>query len=190
MKPTKAPVIRLWPPGRVILDERNSRTHSPAQIDQLVASIKEFGWTYPILVDEAGKCLAGHARIAAAKVLKLEAVPVLEKTGLTEAQKRAYLIADNRLPLNAGWDLDILTEELKALELGEFNLDVIGFTDKELARLLGDATEAPAPDTEKLSRQRAVIRVTCLQLDVDVVLEKLRAAAAASGIVGVEITRA
>jgi ParB family transcriptional regulator, chromosome partitioning protein len=190
VKPTKAPTIRLWPPGRVLPDERNARTHSADQIEEIAASIRQFGWTMPILVDEKGKILAGHARLEAAKLLKLEAVPVLEKTDLTEPQKRAYLLADNRLALNAGWDLGLLAVEIKALAGLDFDLTVIGFSDKELDRLLGDVAEEAVPEAEPESRQRAVIRVTCLQLDVDNVLETMRDAVAARGIRGVEITRA
>ena len=87
--------------------ERNSRTHSEEQIEKVVASIKEFGWTNPILIDEEQGIIAGHGRLEAAKRLGMKEVPVLVLTGLTEAQKRAYIIADNKLALEAGWDEDL-----------------------------------------------------------------------------------
>lgn len=95
--------------------ERNSRTHSEEQIEKVVASIKEFGWTNPILIDEEQGIIAGHGRLEAAKRLGMKEVPVLVLTGLTEAQKRAYIIADNKLALEAGWDEDLLKEELEWL---------------------------------------------------------------------------
>ena len=129
---------------------RNSRTHSDEQIDQLVASMREWGWTNPVLVDERGEIIAGHGRVMAARKLGLTEVPVIVAAGWTEAQKRAYVIADNKLALNAGWD-----EELLALELGDlqelgFDLDLIGFSDDELADLLDEeeTTEGLTPDDE------------------------------------------
>lgn len=130
----------------------NSRTHSPQQIDQIAASINEWGWTVPVLVDEKGMLIAGHGRIMAAQKLGIEQVPTMTATGWTEAQKKAYVIADNKLALNAGWDNDLL-----ALELGElgdlcFDLELTGFSDEEIKALmpvevtegLTDPDDAPA----------------------------------------------
>jgi len=121
--------------------ENNSRTHSKEQVGQIVESIKEFGFTNPILIDEAGGIIAGHGRLEAANALGMEEVPTITLTGLSEAQKRAYVIADNRLALNAGWDIEALTSELKALQAEDFNLDLIGFDPDELANLLAEPVE-------------------------------------------------
>ena len=131
---------------------KNSRTHSDAQVAQIAASIQEWGFTTPILIDDQHSVIAGHGRLAAARKLGLTEVPVIVATGWTDAQKRAYVIADNKLALNAGWD-----NELLALELGElgdlgFDLDLVGFTDDEIAALipveiepgLTDPDDAPA----------------------------------------------
>ena len=119
----------------------NSRTHSKEQVGQIVESIKEFGFTNPILIDEAGGIIAGHGRLEAANALGMKEVPTITLTGLSEAQKRAYVIADNRLALNAGWDIEALTSELKALQAEDFNLDLIGFDSDELAKMLAEPVE-------------------------------------------------
>mgnify|MGYP000492176645 CR=1 FL=1 len=119
---------------------RNARTHSDAQVRQIAASIEEWGWTNPILVDESGGLIAGHGRLMAADKLGLKDVPVMVATGWTEAQKKAYILADNQLALNAGWDTEMLSVELKDLE-GEFDLDLIGFNSDFLADMLIDGTE-------------------------------------------------
>ena len=115
---------------------RNSRTHSDAQVAQIAASIKEFGWTNPILVDGENGIIAGHGRLLAARKLGAKDVPVIELAHLTESQKRAYVIADNQLAMNAGWDTAMLTLELADLKDSEFDLDLIGFDAKELEKLL------------------------------------------------------
>lgn len=115
---------------------RNSRTHSDAQVAQIAASIKEFGWTNPILVDGENGIIAGHGRLLAARKLGAKDVPVIELAHLTESQKRAYVIADNQLAMNAGWDTAMLTLELSDLKESEFDLDLIGFDANELEKLL------------------------------------------------------
>ncbi len=115
---------------------RNSRTHSDEQIAQIAASIKEFGWTNPILIDGDNGIIAGHGRLSAARKLGHEEVPVIELKDLTETQRKAYIIADNRLALNAGWDNEMLTIELNDLLADGFALDILGFDSKELAALL------------------------------------------------------
>jgi DNA modification methylase len=135
--------IELWLIEKLIPWARNPRTHSDAQIAQIAASIAEFGFNNPILVDTKAGILAGHGRLLAARKLGLTEVPVIVLDHLSEAQKRAYIIADNQLALNAGWDNDLLRQELAALQNEDFNLDLIGFEDEELARLLAaqDAAE-------------------------------------------------
>jgi DNA modification methylase len=126
-----------WRPlGELIPYARNPRTHSDAQVTQIAASIREFGWTNPVLVDGANGIIAGHGRVLAARKLGLERVPVIELAHMSEAQKRAYVLADNQLALNAGWDEALLRLELADLsELG-FDLGLIGFGEGELERLL------------------------------------------------------
>lgn len=116
----------------------NSRTHSDEQVIQIAASIKEFGFTNPVLIDEDNGLIAGHGRVMAAKKLNLDTVPSIRLNGLTEAQKKAYIIADNQLPLNAGWDLDLLKLELENLQELDFDIDLLGFDDDFLEGLLED----------------------------------------------------
>src|SRR5277367_778864 len=114
----------------------NARTHSDGQVDQIAASILEFGFTNPILVDGNCGVIAGHGRLLAARKLGLSTVPVIVLDHLSEAQKRAYMLADNQLALNAGWDEELLRIELAALQGEGVDLNLIGFGDEELARLL------------------------------------------------------
>ena len=127
---------------------RNSRTHSDAQIAQIAASIREFGFTNPVLVDKDGGIIAGHGRVMAARKLGLKDVPCIALGHLTDAQKRAYVIADNKLALNAGWDNELLALEFGELQELGFDLDLTGFDSDELETLAG--TESPdfAPGTE------------------------------------------
>lgn len=134
--------IEVWPVGKLVPYDKNPRTHSPEQISQIAASIVEFGFLNPILVDTAAGIIAGHGRLQAAKQLGLKQVPVVVLDHLTEAQKRAYVIADNKLALNAGWDEDLLRSEMAALAAEDFDLPIIGFSDDELAGLLADPTVA------------------------------------------------
>lgn len=115
---------------------RNARTHSDAQVAQIAASIREWGWTSPVLVDDLGSIIAGHGRVLAARKLGLTDVPVMVARGWTEAQKRAYVLADNKLALNAGWDAELLKTELGDLKLEGFDLDLTGFDAGEIADLL------------------------------------------------------
>ncbi|WP_019260872.1 site-specific DNA-methyltransferase [Gardnerella greenwoodii] len=114
---------------------RNARTHSEAQVAQIAASIREFGFLSPILVAEDNTILAGHGRLAAALKLGLKKVPCVKENHLTETQKRAYIIADNKLSLNAGWDSELLAVELSELEGADFNLDLLGFDEAELSSI-------------------------------------------------------
>jgi ParB family chromosome partitioning protein len=122
---------------------RNSRTHSDAQVAQIAASIKEFGFTNPVLIDEDGGIIAGHGRVMAARKLKLKEVPCIRLSHLTETQKRAYVIADNKLALNAGWDNEMLQVEFADLGELKFNLELTGFTLDEIG--IFDAEEVPMP---------------------------------------------
>lgn len=124
----------------------NSRTHSPEQVAQIAASMVEFGWTNPVLIDARGTIIAGHGRVMAARKLGMETVPCIRLGHLTPAQVRAYVIADNKLALNAGWDEQMLAAELKILEEDGYDLGLTGFTDDELSKLFG--TDEPKPKDE------------------------------------------
>jgi len=131
--------IESWSVDRLIPYARNARTHSEIQVKQIAASIAEFGFNNPVLADPDGGIIAGHGRILAAQALGLSHVPVIVLCHLTENQKRAFRLADNKLALNAGWDLDLLRLELKALTAVEdLAIDLIGFDEEELARLLAE----------------------------------------------------
>src|SRR6516225_413969 len=133
---------------------RNARIHSDAQVAQIAGSIREFGFTNPVLVDGESGIVAGHGRVLAARKLGMTEVPCIEVAYLTDAQRRAYFIADNKLALNAGWDEELLKLELADLKGGGFDLSLTGFGELELNALLADKTEGrtdpddvpPAPE--------------------------------------------
>ncbi len=155
--PILATVIEPWPIAKLVPYSRNARTHSDTQVKQIAASITQFGFINPILVDgNRREVLAGHGRLQASRLLGLEVVPVIVVQHLTDAQRRAYIIADNKLALNAGWDEDLLALELKELNDLEFDLGFTGFDDAELQKLLAgdepepvEVTEGPAPEFDK-----------------------------------------
>lgn len=138
---------------------RNSRTHSDEQVAQIAASIREFGWTNPLLIDEQGGVIAGHGRLLAARKLGQAEVPCIPLEGLTDAQKRALVIADNKLALNAGWDAELLSSEIAGLGEDGFDLSLLGFSEDELAGLLVEKTEGltdpddvPEPPADPVSK--------------------------------------
>jgi DNA modification methylase len=139
---------------------KNSRTHSDAQVAQIAASIREFGFTNPVLIDEANGIIAGHGRVMAARKLKLTEIPCIRLVHLTDAQKRAYVIADNKLALNAGWDEAMLKLELADLKALDFDLNLTGFNTDEIDALLAepgtegltDPDDTPEPPTEPVTR--------------------------------------
>jgi ParB-like chromosome segregation protein Spo0J len=135
---TTADRLRLesWPIARLIPSPRNARIHSDVQVAEIAGSIRAFGFSNPILVSPDGDIIAGHGRLAAARVLGLVEVPVIVVSGLTELQCRQLVLADNRIALNAGWDLEMLSLELKDLTALGADLAGLGFTTKELAQAL------------------------------------------------------
>lgn len=142
---------------------RNARTHSDAQIAQIAASIKEFGFLAPIIVSEDNTILCGHGRFFAAQKLGLKKVPCIKEEYLSETQRRAYIIADNKLSLNAGWDDELLAIELADLQGEDFDLSLLGFDDKEVADLFADKNTSTAKDdnydlTEALEKAAFVQR--------------------------------
>jgi DNA modification methylase len=128
--------VERRPIERLVPRAGNPRTHTPEQVAQIAASIQQFGWTNPILVGPDDDIIAGHGRVLAARKLRLGEVPVIVLAYLSEAQRRALVIADNQLALNAGWDEEMLRIQLAALQEAEFDLNLIGFDDEELVRLL------------------------------------------------------
>jgi len=162
---------KQWPADSVIRRKissiipyaRNSRTHSDEQIAQIAASINEWGFTTPILIDESGEVIAGHGRLLAAQRLGLEEVPTMTAAGWSDAQKKAYVIADNKLALNAGWDDEILKIEMQ--ELGDLNFDLTltGFGIDEMAFLFDEVVDQEKPLPEEQDLQPTFeVAVECL----------------------------
>lgn len=172
--------------------ERNARTHSPEQVTQLVASIREFGFTNPILIDEADTVIAGHGRLAAAQELGLDSVPCIVLDHLTPQQRRAYVIADNKLALNAAWDIGLLQSEIELLTDADFDIALLGFSDSELEGLasggwdsdLQAAVESHGENTDGIEGK---IVVRCPSIDRDDLINHLQRAIDDSGIEGVSI---
>ena len=127
----------------------NSRTHSDAQIAQIAASIREFGWTNPILIDGDNTIIAGHGRLLAARKLGMESVPAIVLDHLTKAQQRALVIADNQLALNAGWDIGMLKAEIEDLNLEGFDLELLGFDERELANFILEVNFEPGTEDDQ-----------------------------------------
>jgi ParB-like chromosome segregation protein Spo0J len=130
--------IKMTPVKQLVPYAGNARTHSDQQIAQIAASITEFGFTNPVLTGADNVIIAGHGRLLAAQKLGIDTVPVIVLDHLSDAQRRALVIADNKLAENAGWDEDLLRTELAALDDMDFDLDLMGFSDEELDNLLGD----------------------------------------------------
>lgn len=143
-----AQTIELWPTERLLPYARNARTHSETQVAQIAASIAEFGFTNPILVDTNAGIIAGHGRLLAARKLKLSQVPVVVLDHLSETQKRAYILADNRLAESAGWDEELLSVELEDLREADVDLATLGFSESEVQDLLGPTETATAEEAE------------------------------------------
>lgn len=143
---------------------KNSRTHSDAQVAQIAASVRAFGWTNPVLVDGENGIIAGHGRILAARKLGMEEVPCIELAGLTDTQRRAYIIADNKLALNGGWDDELLAIELGELNAAEFDMALIGFDAAGLALAMGlgaDFEAGSEDDQGKLDEKDPTICPAC-----------------------------
>lgn len=145
----------------------NSRTHSDEQVTQIAASIKEFGFLNPVIIDGANGIIAGHGRVMAAKKLGLQQVPCIEASHLSEAQKKAYIIADNKLALNAGWDFDLLKIEIESLQEDDFKLDLLGFDIDGLNEVLGfddiaeEDEEEPGQDYEDNYKEQYGVIIMC-----------------------------
>ena len=134
-KVNPADKVERWKIERLVPYARNARTHSDEQVAQIAASIREWGWTTPVLVDEDGGIIAGHGRTLAAQRLQMTEVPVMVARGWSDAKKRAYILADNKLALNAGWENELLHLELSELKELDFDLELIGFSADEILQL-------------------------------------------------------
>lgn len=152
--------IEYLPVGKLLRYAKNSRTHSDEQVEQLVNSIREFSFTNPVLIDEKNELIAGHGRLAAAEILEMDKVPAIRLSNLSEKQKKAYRIADNKLALNAGWDMQLLAEEVKELMDDDFDIDLLGFNDAELDEMLSD--EQPQEEDDNSS---PVVQIKYLAID-------------------------
>ena len=139
---------------------RNSRTHNDAQVAQIAASIKEFGWTNPVLLDGENGIIAGHGRVLAAQKLGETEVPTIELSHMDENQKRAYIIADNKLALNAGWDNEMLMLEVADLKDAGYDLGLTGFSLDEIAALNGDA-DIDEEFKEPIDESRNLLMIEC-----------------------------
>lgn len=176
------------PIGALVPYAKNARTHSEKQIGQIAASIERFGFVNPVLVDEAGVIIAGHGRVLAAKSLQLTEVPCIEIAGLSQEQRRALALADNRIALNSGWDSELLRSEIEALgEAGEDVLD-LGFDAKEIETLLGDDDDLTVEEVATGSvEDRFWISIRGPLKDQAKALQKLTATMAELGEVEVEM---
>lgn len=143
------PAYKTLPVADLVPYARNSRTHSDAQVDKIAASIREFGFLNPIIIDGQNGIIAGHGRVMAAQKLGLSVLPVIEAAHLTEAQRRAYVITDNRMALDAGWDNDLLKIELQDLDAASFDLTLTGFDLGELTALFDEPNFAPGTEDDQ-----------------------------------------
>src|SRR5947209_12952435 len=140
--------LEFWPIERLVPSPRNARTHSDAQVAEIAGSIQRFGFTNPVLVGDDGDVIAGHGRLAAARLLGLADIPVIPLRGLSEVQRRQLMLADNRIALNAGWDAEMLNLELKELSVMGADLEALGFTAQELAAALNPGGEGRTDENE------------------------------------------
>lgn len=144
IKDSLSPITRIV----TVCAQRQDAQYCTEQVAQLVESIKQFGWTNPVLIDEKGEIIAGHGRVMAAEMLKMDSVPVIVLSGLTDEQKKAYRLADNRLPMNAGWDEDLLRMELSDLINADFDVSLTGFIPTEIDELLTDVLPGTGNEEE------------------------------------------
>ena len=153
--------IEHWTIDKLVPYARNARTHSPAQINQIAASIAEFGFTNPILVGSDGVIIAGHGRLEAARKLGMQTVPVIVLDHLTPTQRRALVIADNRIAENAGWDEEMLSLELAELQEHDFDLELTGFSDEEINRLLSIKSNELESYADQEVKEQFLVLVEC-----------------------------
>jgi ParB-like chromosome segregation protein Spo0J len=153
--------IKYKKPAELVVYANNSRTHSDTQVAQLVASLQEFGFTNPILIDATNGIIAGHGRLRAAVELGYETVPTIELSNLTDEQRRAYIIADNKLALNAGWDNELLAFELQHLQNAGFDLELTGFNADDLKALTLEDPDLDEDFKEPSDESRNTLLIEC-----------------------------
>jgi len=153
--------IKYKKPAELVVYANNSRTHSDTQVAQLVASLQEFGFTNPILIDATNGIIAGHGRLRAAIELGYETVPTIELSNLTDEQRRAYIIADNKLALNAGWDNELLAFELQHLQDVGFDLELTGFNADDLKALTLENPDIDEDFKEPSDESRNTLLIEC-----------------------------
>ena len=149
-RPWPADRVERWPIERLIPYATNPRVHTEADIDKIAASMVEFGWTMPVLVDEKGIVIVGAARVAAAAKLRQQSIPVIVARGWSEEQKRAYRLADNQLAARASWDFELLCNELRELEFAGFDLGLIGFDPDQLETILAGLGSSGLADPDSV----------------------------------------
>jgi ParB-like chromosome segregation protein Spo0J len=140
----------------------NARTHSDEQVDQIASSIKEFGFRSPVLVGKDNMIIAGHGRVLAAKKLGLKTIPYIDCSDMTEIQTKAYILADNRIALNAGWDAQMLSLEIQGLAVSDIDMQLLGFTDKELDQYLGNAEDDVIGDETIDDGNKNLLMIECI----------------------------
>lgn len=150
LNPAMAKRIEVWPIEKIVPYEKNARTHNDEQVGQIASSILEFGFVNPILVDIDDGIIAGHGRLLAAKSMDLKEVPVVVLDHLSPTQRKAYVIADNKIALNAGWDIDLLNSEIEGLGSVDFDTSLLGFSEDELEGLAEDGWVS---DIDSLGKQ-------------------------------------
>jgi len=152
----------------------NSRTHSLEQVRQIASSIKEFGWTNPLLLDGDNGIIAGHDRLQAARLLGEKEVPTIQLDGLTEMQKKAYIIADNKLALNAGWDNELLGIEVMDLKEFGFNIDLLGFNEDELKEFEFDNDEQNDEENSVINESKNLLMIECVdERELELIFEEM-----------------
>jgi ParB-like chromosome segregation protein Spo0J len=140
----------------------NARTHSDEQVDQIASSIREFGFRSPVLVGKDNMIIAGHGRVLAAKKLGLKTVPYIDCSDMTEIQTKAYILADNRIALNAGWDAQMLSLEIQGLAISDIDMQLLGFSDKELDQYLGNAEDDVIGDEIIDDGNKNLLMIECI----------------------------
>ena len=163
--------IKYRPRKELHAYDRNPRTHSADQVLEIAESIKQFGWTNPIIIDEQNGIIAGHGRLQAADLLHIDNVPTIQLKNVDENTRRALVIADNKLALNAGWDEDLLRDEINLLSAADFNIDVLGFTENELQAL--DDFEADTGDSGNSNPDPTTHHSLLIECDTEAQAEQL-----------------
>ena len=175
--PAMAKRIEVWPIEKLVPYSKNARKHDEAQVTQIAASIIEFGFVNPILVDSTDGIIAGHGRLLAAKDLALKEVPVVVLDHLTEAQKKAYIIADNKIALNSAWDVELLNAEIGSLKDIGFDYSLLGFSEAEIDGLLEEPWDSDIDAMDNIeakdSAAKGQIKISCNEWDKEQIREAI-----------------